>query len=528
MMKSMLVGVFALASCLAHAQNETAVLIAHRGGMAEFDENTLAAFQGAYEKGLRGFETDVRMTRDGELVISHDDKLDRTCKAKGTVEEKTAAEARQIRTKQTDQPLLFLDELLACFADKPGVYFEFEMKTSDPKRYPPARLEEYCRKLFKAVTTRQPKGSVYLFSSFDERTLKVVQRQHPEAGLMLITAQPCTPELVKHAQTLGVKGIACTIDGSTRAAVRQAQEAGLAITGWPGKKPDDYLLGIALGVTHSCTDVPMAMQTWKAEHLNGAPGTTQPITLQGKELPWQIIAHRGGRLEFDENTLTAFRGSYEQGLRAFETDIRMARDGTLVVSHDSSLRRIFNSPGTIEQMTTADLAQARTSKRNQPLLFLDEMLDFFAEKPGVMIMFEMKTDPKLYPDARLADYCRKLHDAVTAKFPKGSLYTFSSIDQRALKYFQQHYPETERQLVCGKSRLTDSVRTATALGIRRCGCTLDISTRADVREARKSGMIVTGGTANSYEDYLLGAALGVDNVVSDTPAAIRARQTKAP
>jgi len=206
----------------------------------------------------------------------------------------------------------------------------------------------------------------------------------------------------------------------------------------------------------------------------------------------------------------------------------MARDGTLVVSHDSSLKRVFGNAGTVEEMTAAGLAPLRTSKRNQPLLFLDQMLDFFADKPGIMIMFEMKTDPKLYPDARLADYCRKLHDAVTAKCPKGSLYTFSSIDQRALKYFQQHYPETERQLVCGKSRLADSVQTAKALGIRRCGCTLDISTRADVREARKNGMIVTGGTPNSYEDYLLGAALGVDNVVSDTPVAIHARQTKAP
>jgi len=316
MKKSILVGALALATCLVQAQNETAMLIAHRGGKAEFDENTLAAFQGAYEKGLRGFETDVRMTRDGKLVILHDDKLDRTCIAKGTVEEKTAAEVRQIRTKKTGQPFLFLDDLLAYFADKPGVYIEFEMKTADQKLYPPARLEDYCKKLFEAVSNKQPKGSVYLFSSFDERTLKVLKRQHPEAGLMLITAEPCTPELVKRAKALGMQGIACTIDGSTRAATRLAQEAGLAITGWPGKKPDDYLLGIALGVTHSCTDVPIAMQTWKAEHVNGAPGTTRPITLQGKELPWQIIAHRGGRLEFDENTLSAFRGSYEQGLRA--------------------------------------------------------------------------------------------------------------------------------------------------------------------------------------------------------------------
>ena len=45
-------------------------VIGHRGGRYEFEENTLAAFKGSYEKGVRGYETDIRMTADGELVIT--------------------------------------------------------------------------------------------------------------------------------------------------------------------------------------------------------------------------------------------------------------------------------------------------------------------------------------------------------------------------------------------------------------------------------------------------------------------------
>ncbi|RYD29583.1 MAG: glycerophosphodiester phosphodiesterase, partial [Verrucomicrobiaceae bacterium] len=51
---------------------------AHRGGAYEFEENTLAAFRSSYEAGVRGCELDIRMTKDGELVLLHDDSLQRT------------------------------------------------------------------------------------------------------------------------------------------------------------------------------------------------------------------------------------------------------------------------------------------------------------------------------------------------------------------------------------------------------------------------------------------------------------------
>ena len=115
------------------------LLFAHRGGAHEFAENELPAFQASYEKGLRGFETDVRMTRDGHFVILHDDTLQRTHDAEGAVEHKTAAELRNVKSKRNGLPLLFLDDLLAYFADKPGVYLELEMKTRNQDLYPDAR-----------------------------------------------------------------------------------------------------------------------------------------------------------------------------------------------------------------------------------------------------------------------------------------------------------------------------------------------------------------------------------------------------
>ncbi len=244
------------------AAQEKGLLFAHRGGAREFEENTMEGFRGCYEKGLRGFETDVRMTKDGQLVILHDDSLDRTHNATGPVEQKTAAELRTITTKK-GQPFLFLDELLSYFDDKPGVYLELEMKTGNKDFYSDVRLEEYCRKLYAAARTREPKGSIYVCTSFDERPLKIIKRLDAAADLMLISGGPCCPQIVKRAQSLGINRIGCRMEETSRAAVRAAQQAGMIVTGWPGQSLQDYHLAVGLGVDAICSDIPLAIQAWK-------------------------------------------------------------------------------------------------------------------------------------------------------------------------------------------------------------------------------------------------------------------------
>ena len=263
------IGFLAVCSTLAVVQSTAAQekghLYAHRGGAFEFEENTMEAFRGSYDKGLRGFETDVRMTKDGELVILHDDSLDRTHNATGPVEHKTAAELRSVTTKGQGQPVLFLDELLDYFADKP-VYLELEMKTSNKDLYPDERLEEYCRKLHAAATARQPEGAIYIISSFDQRPLKLVKAIDADANLLLITGGPCSKEIIEQAQQLGISRIGCRMEGSTRAGVREAQQAGLRVNGWPGHSLQDYHLAVGLGVDGICTDIPVAIQAWKTNN----------------------------------------------------------------------------------------------------------------------------------------------------------------------------------------------------------------------------------------------------------------------
>ena len=61
----------------------------------------------------------------------------------------------------------------------------------------------------------------------------------------------------------------------------------------------------------------------------------------------QFFAHRASRFEFDENTLPAFKACYNLGIRGFETDIRMAKDGRLVVNHDETFARLTDCTNTV-------------------------------------------------------------------------------------------------------------------------------------------------------------------------------------
>lgn len=72
------------------------VRIAHRGASALAPENTLEAFQEAGRLGADYWETDVRQTRDGVLVLMHDGTVDRTTAGRGPVEALTGAEAEAL------------------------------------------------------------------------------------------------------------------------------------------------------------------------------------------------------------------------------------------------------------------------------------------------------------------------------------------------------------------------------------------------------------------------------------------------
>jgi glycerophosphoryl diester phosphodiesterase len=72
------------------------LVIAHRGASAYAPENTLAAFELAVIHGADAIELDVDLTRDGQLVVMHDETIDRTTDGHGRVRDLTLADIRRV------------------------------------------------------------------------------------------------------------------------------------------------------------------------------------------------------------------------------------------------------------------------------------------------------------------------------------------------------------------------------------------------------------------------------------------------
>ncbi len=73
---------------------------AHRGASGHAPENTLEAFELAVRQGADGVELDVQLTRDGELVVIHDEEVDRVSGVKGFVKDFTLAELKKLNVNR--------------------------------------------------------------------------------------------------------------------------------------------------------------------------------------------------------------------------------------------------------------------------------------------------------------------------------------------------------------------------------------------------------------------------------------------
>lgn len=250
--KTILLAALVLFGCKAFAQENEIILLAHRGGCGEGMENVEGTFRKSLDAGIKAFEIDVRLTKDGKLVLQHDDNLKRTAGVNKRVEELTEKELREINLKDGSK-LMFLDEFLKLMGKHPGLFIEFEMKC---KKYDEEMLAVYCDKIAKAVTKAEPKGSTYVMTSFDVRALRLIKTKFPEAELGLITGNGCNHETVKIAEALGVKRIAAHLDKTSREDMKYAHKKGIKVNLWPGRHDHSLVRAWSIGADIHCTDYP--------------------------------------------------------------------------------------------------------------------------------------------------------------------------------------------------------------------------------------------------------------------------------
>ena len=208
-------------------------IIAHRGASADAPESTRAAIRAAVRGGAHMIELDVQMTRDGRLVIFHDDRLNRTTNGRGRLVKATYAQVARLDAGSWFHPrfagerVLLLSEALRVIPHR--VRINLELKRTRHGR----RL---VQRVLRTVRRARAQTRVVL-SSFDAALLDLAGRcgipraligdRQPERSLQRAIRAGydgwhpkwslVTPARIAHAHAAGVWVYAWTVDTVGRA-----------------------------------------------------------------------------------------------------------------------------------------------------------------------------------------------------------------------------------------------------------------------------------------------------------------------
>ncbi len=159
------------------------VIFAHRGASAHAPENTLAAFRLAVELGADAIELDAKLTSDGEVVVIHDQTLERTTGVSGRVNESSLVELRRLdagsffSAKFAGERIPTLAEVFATVGKKIFINVEITNYAS-PFDALPAKVAELVR--------RYNLEEWVLFSSFHPLNLLRTRRMIPQVPVGML------------------------------------------------------------------------------------------------------------------------------------------------------------------------------------------------------------------------------------------------------------------------------------------------------------------------------------------------------
>jgi glycerophosphoryl diester phosphodiesterase len=166
---------------------------AHRGASACRPENTLEAFSAAIEQGADGIELDVHLSKDGEIVVAHDARLERVSNGTGYINDHTLEELKsldfgvlsqdgQSKDNRSQDSLAYriptLSEVFSLVKPS-GLFVNIELKTTE-RLYP-----DLPEKLLALVREYSMDDRV-IYSSFNHYSLKQIKALDPEAKIGLL------------------------------------------------------------------------------------------------------------------------------------------------------------------------------------------------------------------------------------------------------------------------------------------------------------------------------------------------------
>lgn len=238
--------------------------------------------------------------------------------------------------------------------------------------------------------------------------------------------------------------------------------------------------------------------------------------------PPVVIAHRGSRELWPENTMLAFERASELGVGHLETDLRVSADDVVHCFHDSTLERVTHGVGNFSELTSKEVALLDAGYRHRgpdgfsfrgtgvKVPTLEELTVTF---PGARVVVDLKDDAVVEPLARLVEKLGLFDRLVVGSFSDERLAAFREAVSREVPTSTGF--KTSRRWFRASRRGRGVVGPESALQLPLQWRGLKVVDKKLVDAAHDAGLQVhvwTVNDENRMRDLLL---LGVDGLITD-------------
>jgi glycerophosphoryl diester phosphodiesterase len=231
------------------------LVVAHRGFSGTAPENTLVGFKKAVDLGVDMTELDVHLSKDGEVVVIHDDTLNRTTNGKGKVADFTLKELKQLDAGSFFSPrfsgerIPTLQEVLELVKGK--VPLNIELKKGDMGSYTLIDLAD------RAVQEIEKRGMVnqVIFASFEPSAVERIRERNPNVLLALNYGKDWNfPGEITRGKPISV--LSCRARVLNEFNVSRAHKQGIKVFAWTLNKEEEMEQFLKIRVDGIITDYP--------------------------------------------------------------------------------------------------------------------------------------------------------------------------------------------------------------------------------------------------------------------------------
>lgn len=248
------------------------LVIGHRGCRTGYPENTLSAFSAAVAAGADMIELDVTLSADRQVVVIHDDTLDRTTSGSGPVRETSLADLRRLDAGSWFDPrfagetLPTLDDVLTRIGGE--ILVNIEIKSS---AWEPGAPEDAIERQVVDLISRRGLRKSTLISSFHTGFLEAIAAMAARPEIALITERTAPADTLETCRRLGVFSWHPHYGTLEKAHVEKFHDAGIRIFPYTVNAAADMRRLIRMGVDGLITDDPVAAVSLRKTERAASP-----------------------------------------------------------------------------------------------------------------------------------------------------------------------------------------------------------------------------------------------------------------